>query len=192
MESKIKRKLFLDFDNCISASISKICDLYNLEFANHPKFKFAKWYLCESYNLIEVCPLANCDKIYSYFNQPEFFVGLEFVENALEVITRLSEAFEIIVVSLGFQQNLELKELWLKENLKCMTKFIGCDLDKYHSKSHIDMSEDGSVFVDDDAHNLETSNCGSLVCFGDLYEWNKRWKNIRMFNWTDLERFLME
>lgn len=50
------------------------------------------------------------------------------------------------------------------------------------NKSHIDMS--GSLFIDDSAHNLETSNAEIKICFGEIYPWNKNWDGKHYWNWN--------
>lgn len=98
--------------------------------------------------------------------------------NAKEVLFRLKDKYEIVIVSMGIQPNLFGKEIWIKDNLP-FAKFIGIDMDKYKDKSCIDMS--GGILIDDEQRYLDNSNANMKVCFGDKYEWNEDWNGKRCF-----------
>lgn len=186
----INKKIYLDFDGCITNSIKKICEMYNEDYRDCNIFKPAKWYLVNTWSFEDQCPLASRDEIDDYFNQKRFFDNkLEFMENAEEVINKLSEHFDIYVVSMGNEKNLTYKEGWLENNLPYIKGFIGCNFDEVSDKSHIDMS--GEIFIDDSANNLETSNSELKILYGDIYSWNKNYKGIRKFNWYEVYEFLV-
>ena len=46
------------------------------------------------------------------------------------------------------------------------------------------------IFIDDEYRNLNTSNSFLRICYGECYEWNKRWEGIRLTNWTEVRDFL--
>lgn len=185
----IKRKLFIDVDGTITNTIKAICSLYNEDFDYHTNFKPAIWHNVETWNFSDECPLATKKDIYSYFDDPKFFERLEFMENAKEVLDRLSEKFDIYIVTLGTSRNLELKEKWFKVNLPYVN-FIGCNTSKYKFKDHVNMS--GGIFLDDRADNLENSNAEVKVVFGDEYEWNSKWQGKRCWNWYEVEKLLTD
>ena len=110
-------------------------------------------------------------------------------ESFKEVLDRLKEKYEIIIISMGACPNLFGKEIWIKDNLPS-TKFIGIDMKKHKDKSHVDMS--GAVLIDDEKRYLDSSNAKMKICFGEKYEWNECWKGIRCFNWAELENYLMK
>lgn len=110
------------------------------------------------------------------------------MDNAKEVINRLKDRYEIVIVSMGNCPNLVAKEIWIKEHLS-YAKFIGVDFSEYDDKSHINMSD--GLYIDDNEKNLNT-NAIENICFGDVYEWNMRWNGKRCFNWTDLEKYIEE
>lgn len=131
---------------------------------------------------------ATKEYIISYFDQPRFFNQIEYMDNAHEVLSDLiDEGYEICIVSMGTAQNLLGKEIWLKENLPNV-KFIGCNLDTYRDKSHIDMSD--GILIDDEKRYLDNSNASVRICFGDKYEWNKEWQGIRCYNWYEVKKYL--
>jgi 5'(3')-deoxyribonucleotidase len=113
-----------------------------------------------------------------------FFVNVDYMDNAKEVLDRLKDNFQIIIVSCGYIPNLKGKEIWCKEHLP-YTDFVGVNFEEYSDKSHIDMSD--GIFIDDSMNNLVTSNAKHKICFGDIYDWNKNWDGKRCFNWYELE-----
>ncbi len=132
--------------------------------------------------------LTSRDYILSYFGQPRFFENVEFMDNAYEIISNLSNrGYEICIVSMGTPQNLLGKGLWLKEHIPDID-FIGIDMSQYKDKSHIDMSD--GILIDDEKRYLDSSNAKIKICFGDEYEWNKEWSGIRCYNWYDVKRYM--
>ena len=111
------------------------------------------------------------------------------MDNAKDVLSRLKENYEIIIVSIGIQPNLFGKEIWIKDNLP-YAKFIGINMEKYKDKLSVDMSD--GILIDDEQRYLDNSNANIKICFGDVYEWNENWMGKRCFNWTDLENYLMK
>jgi 5'(3')-deoxyribonucleotidase len=185
-----KRKLFIDYDSTIVNSIKRICEMYNEEYINHPKFIPARWYLVEKWDFADQCKLAPKGLVTYYFNREDFFnEKLEFMENAEEIINRLNSKFDIYVPSLGYKDNLYFKEEWLKKKMP-FVNFIGCSSNDCKDKSHIDMS--GGIIIDDHIDNLKTSNADIKICYGDIYDWNKNWTGIRKWNWYEIYDFLME
>lgn len=184
-----KRKLYLDFDGTIVNTMKKICEMYAEDYCGHPKYRFPVWYLVEKWNFEDQCPLASKRKIDRYFNEERFFENLEFMENCEEIIHKLSEYFDIYLVSIGDQRNLELKDIWIKEHMPYVKEFIGCNFKDVSDKSKVDMR--GGIFIDDSAINLETSNAEESILFGDLYDWNKNYQGKRCWNWTEVEDYLL-
>lgn len=116
------------------------------------------------------------------------------MDSAYEILLCLILAgCKICIVSMGTLPNLKGKEIWLKNHIPNFKntkniEFIGCDLDRYKDKSHIDMSD--GILIDDEVKNLNSSNAKLKICFGDKYNWNESWAGIRCFNWYDIKRFL--
>jgi 5'(3')-deoxyribonucleotidase len=93
-----KKKLILDADGCILNSIKAIVDLYNQDYQYYKEYRPISWLDIESWNFDE-CTLTSRQHIDDYFNNPRFFEVVEFMENAKEVITELSDTYEIVVCS---------------------------------------------------------------------------------------------
>lgn len=185
-----RRKLYIDYDNTLVNSVKRICDIYNEDYKDHSKFKEAKWYLVEDWNFITQCPLAGRKVVDDYFNRREFFnYELEFMENAYEIVNKLSVEFDIYIVSMGNSENLKYKEEWIESNLPFVKEFIPVNFDSYQDKSHIDMSN--GILIEDCASNLETSNADCKILYGDIFDWNKNYKGKRCWNWTEVYNYLL-
>ena len=180
-----KRNLYLDFDNCIVNTIKRVVDMYNNEFKNHKDYKHINWTDIQTFDFKELS-CANKKYINTYFNSYEFFEGLEFMENAEEIILELSNRFNIVIVSFGDKKNIEYKKEWISRYMP-YAQFVPCSFE-HKDKSHIDMSD--GIFIDDEYRNLNTSNSFLRICYGECYEWNKRWEGIRLTNWTEVRDFL--
>lgn len=185
-----KINLYIDFDNTIVNATKRICEMYNQDFNNHVKFKESKWYLVDKYDFSDQCPLLSKKTLMKYFDEKRFFIGLEFMENAEEIIIKLSKIFNVFIISLGNTNNLRLKKQWIHNNLPDIKEFIGCNFNAVEDKRHIDMSND--ILVDDCSNNLITSNAALKILYGDLYDWNKDWNGIRKWNWYEIYDFLMK
>lgn len=184
---KIK-KLFIDYDNTIVNSIKTITNLYNEDYKYYPDYKCIHWTNINTYNFTE-CKCATTKDLLKYFTQPRFFEKAEFMDNAKEVLNRLKDKFEIIIVSMGFQPNLFGKEIWIKDNLP-FAKFVGVDMEEYKDKSYVDMSD--GILIDDEKRYLDSSNVDEKICFGDVYEWNEKWTGKRCYNWFEVEKYLTD
>lgn len=164
-----------------------LVSLYDKDYSNHIGYKKIHWTDINTYELTELT-LASHEYIMGLFDDNRLFSDeLEFMDNALEILTKLSLNNEIIVCTIGTQENLRLKEEWINKNLP-FCKFIGIDLNTYRDKSHIDMSGD-TVFFDDVQRYLETSNAKYKVLFGDN-KWGEIDKFERLYNYYEIYRYV--
>lgn len=185
-----KPTVFIDLDGVVLNTIKCIVNLYNEDFKYYPKYEKVDWTDVDSWDFTEL-KAAKPEYINHYFNQKRFFDNVEMFESAKKVIDKLSEKYNIKFVSLGYAPNLLLKDEWVKDNFP-YAEFIGVDMKYYKDKSHIDMSGDGNVFIDDRSDNLETSNVPIKICFGDCYDWNTDWISddkctFDAFKWNEIE-----
>ena len=107
-----------------------------------------------------------------------------------ESLDRLSNIYNIVIVSMGYSPNLKAKSLFIEKYLP-YSEFIGVNFKEYPDKAHIDMS-DGIAYIEDCSKNLDTSNCPNKILFGDEYEWNidGNGRYERYYNWIELEKHL--
>lgn len=181
------KTLYIDFDGVIVNTIKAIVSLYNYDFLYYKNFEIINWTDIETWNF-EECNCCTREDIDKYFNQKRFFDRLEFMPFVKKVMESLAEKYDIYIVSMGDYPNLKLKNRFILEHFP-YAKFIGCDFSKYSDKSHIDMSD--GIIIDDSVINLERSNAGFKICFGDEYIWNREWKGFRASNWIEIENLLL-
>lgn len=165
-----------------------LVSLYDKDYSNHIGYKRIHWTDINTYELTEL-ELASHEYIMGLFDDDRFFSDeLEFMDNALEILTKLSLDNEIIVCTIGTQENLRLKEEWINKNIP-FCKFIGIDLYDYPDKSHINMSGNDTVFFDDVQKYLETSNARHKVLFGDN-RWNETDHFDRVYNYYEVYDYI--
>jgi 5'(3')-deoxyribonucleotidase len=153
-------KLYIDFDGTLINSIKKVVSLYDKDYSFNSKYKKVHWTEIESWGFNELS-LANIDKINGYFCDIRFFdKNLEYMDNAFDVINRLQNYYEINIVSMGLPMNIVLKKEWLINNMPYV-KFIGCNLNYYSNKSHVDMSD--GILIDDVLENLDSCNANEKL-----------------------------
>lgn len=181
-------KVIIDLDGTTWNLIKCITDLYNEDFQYYSKFKPIDWEDVKTWDFQEL-ELATPEYINLYFNQPRFFERVRIMGNAKEVIGWLSERYEIVFCSMCYSPNGRGKEKWIKENFP-YAKFINVNMKEYKDKSHLDFSN--AIFIDDSAHNLETSNAPIKVCFGSLYPWNESWDGDRCVDWLDFYNYILD
>ncbi|MFU0824634.1 5' nucleotidase, NT5C type [Clostridium sp.] len=186
------KKLFLDFDCTIVDSVKTYCNVYNKLYKNREKFKEADHKKVNRYDLKDQCPMvAHQEEI---FSSKEFFEHLEFMEDAREVIEKLSTKYELIICSIGTLDNISYKSKWIKDNLPFIKSvvLISNNVEKSGiktDKSVINMKD--AVFIDDHEDNLISSDAELKICFGKKYDWNKHWEGQRCFNWKGVEKLLL-
>ena len=173
------QKLFVDYDGVIVNTIKCICEMYDAEFRNHPKYQQVSWSEISSWDFYEL-DCATPEYIDTYFESPNFFKLIEFMPWAEYILGQLNTYYDIKIISMGNSNNLTLKEEWCYKHIP-YAEFIGMDFAEHTDKSAYDMKD--GVFIDDVAQNLKTSNAQKLICFGSKYPWNKEWEGARCANW---------
>ena len=179
--------MFLDFDSTIVDSLKSFTDVYNLLYLNHPQFKLADPNKVCQYNLKCQCPLV--DKALDIFEHKLFFENLEFInDNTYEVLERLNRKYQLIIATIGSYSNLSKKALWIEEKIPFIKDCLlisndGCKMDK----GIVNMSGNGSIFLDDVESNLRSSNCERRILFGKKFEWNIGWLGYWALNWSEIE-----
>lgn len=185
-------KLFLDFDGTITDSIRTYCAVYNQTYREYMEFKIADYCKVERYDLKDECPFVNHQE--EIFSTEKYFQELVFFEDALQVLEKLNNKYELIICSIGTLTNISYKSLWIKKYLPFIyntilmsTKLLpgGIKTDK----SSINMV--GSIFIDDHQDNLFGTNAKEKIAFGKKYNWNKDWAGNRATTWKDIEKILL-
>jgi 5'(3')-deoxyribonucleotidase len=186
------KKLFLDFDCTIVDSVKTYCNVYNSSYKEKEGFKEADHNKVNRYDLKDQCHLVDHQE--TIFSNEEFFKRLEIMSYATEVIERLGSKYELAICTIGTLDNISYKAQWIKNNLPFIKNVIlissdvgtnGIKMDK----SCVNMKD--SIFIDDHAENLLSSNAELKICFGKEYQWNESWMGERCFDWKEVEKLLL-
>lgn len=184
----MKRRIFIDLDGVVIDTISTIVGIYNEDHAQYKNFRMVVPSDIKTWDFDEL-ELESREYIDSYFNQPRFFKSehLKWMMGAKWIINKLYDNLncKIIFCSSGSYPNLQLKRQWIYRQFH-YADFIPVEMPTYEDKSHVDMSGEGTVFIDDCSKNLITSNAETKICFGEIYSWNEDWNGIRCRDWTEI------
>lgn len=186
MQNNIRPTLYIDFDNTLFNSTKKFVDMWKRYNNGKSTYKPIHWTEIYTYDFKELN--VSKEEMWSYFNSPEFFVNLEFLDSAESVINILLEkGYKIKIPTMGKTKNLSFKESLLNAKFRDQVEFIGIDIDVYQDKSHIDMSD--GIQIDDEVRRFNT-NARHKICFGDIYEWNEEWQGVRCWNWIEVLHYI--
>jgi len=189
-----KMKIYLDMDNSLTASTKSFCESYNFLYKYHKDFTPANWELVDTWNMHDQCKLLKSESdVLEIFETPIFFKLLKLInENTYEIARELNEKYHIIIVSIGTPINLSLKALYLQETLPFIKDYVllynkGIKM----NKEIVKMDYPESIFIDDHADNLISSNAINKYVFGKDYPWSKTNDYERLWNWTDVGNKLL-
>lgn len=179
-----KPMLVLDFDEVIVNSITSILTILNKKFkTNFQATDVKKW------DFSDVFPQVSPEEIESYFETQEFWDNLTFKPDALYVMNKLNNLYDILILSKGTKINLEKKHKWIYQNIKhgnlpTPVLFYGIGLNE--SKSAISLED--SILIDDSQLYLNESNAGTPILYENYpnTEWNNSWEGLKVTNWKQL------
>ncbi|HEU4963816.1 MAG TPA: 5'(3')-deoxyribonucleotidase [Bacilli bacterium] len=174
------KTLLIDMDSVIVDLMTEWHSRYNREYGDDLCVERLQSWETEKY-VKEECGV----KIYNYLDEPGLFRQLKPLPHALEVLERLAQSYDILIVTSSRTHAYTEKELWVEEHLP----FIGRgNLIFSHRKDMIC----GDVLFDDAPHNLEAfRNTGRLAVAMD-YPYNRDVDVPRVSGWPEFERFLAE
>lgn len=186
------KKLYLDFDGTVVNSVKSFCRTYHKLYKTHPDYIVPQWYLVNEWNFQDQCHLLQgTTDVEKIFGMQLFFENLEFIdEYTYEILKELNEQYQIIICSIGTYDNISLKSQWIKDNIPFIKDSIFLvNVNSTMNKSSVNMQD--SIFIDDVAINLNSSNADLKLCFGDVKSWNKDWDGVRIFNWKGIKELLL-
>lgn len=167
--------IYLDFDNTIVESNKRIIEMLNSKY-NTSKTEDD----LHDYNYNSIYPISEKEKL-EMFESDDFYSGLEFKSGVLDVLNKYYQLYNIVIVSIGTEENLKKKKEWLKNNLPYNFSFIGCD-GRRCKKNRIDM--DDAIQIDDNFDCLKTNATLKIL-----------YKSFNNFPWqepdSNLEDFMM-
>lgn len=151
-------KLYIDFDGTIVNSSKRLIEMLNEKTGLSVGYKDRM-----NYWVHDKYPNVSREEVLDIFRSPLFFENLEIFDGF--------DFSNFTIVTIGTKENLELKEIWCKENLNPHT-FIG--LQKTDTgKKEIDMSD--GIFIDDLTENLRSCNAKHKILFAP---WATTWNEI--------------
>ena len=196
-----KAKLFLDFDGTLTDSISAFCKVYHDWYGNYKDYKTPIPEEVRRWDLTDQCPLAK-NNTENIFSSEEFFYYLKPFPNTVEVLQRLKEKYQLIIVTIGSYNNIANKCNFIQDTFPFVDDFIGIvNKGSVMNKSCINMKgtdDSPNIFIDDNSDNLLSVQSSNLIryCYGDKRtEWNSKWLDMngrQLRNWIEVEKELMK
>lgn len=171
--------LVIDFDSTIVDTSRAIHNIYKQETGDIN----SKYNPKHGWDFSGLVPKEYVPRCYELFTDKKLTNNLKPFDNAIEVLTRLSEKHEIWVCTNQHPLRIPYTEEWIKKNLP----FVKMCYVRSFNKGVCA----GDVFIDDRGDCLESvlGNFKYRICYG-RYSWNKDWTGIRKTNWMDIEKFV--
>ena len=142
------KTIYLDFDNTMVESNKRIIEILNSKYHTSKTENDLKDYQFDS-----IYPISEQEKL-EMFESDEFYNGLEFKPQVLEVLNKYKDSYNFIIVSKGTPNNLVKKQNWIISHLPYNLKFIGLSGQTF-KKDKIDMSD--GIQIDDNFSCLKTN-----------------------------------
>lgn len=170
-------KVFCDFDNTIVRSNKQIIKMINRRYGTNKTDDDLTDYFFKS-----ICDRVTPEEIEEMFESEEFFNGVEFHSNSLEILKMVDD---LVICSAGTQKNLSKKRDFVKEHFGC--EFIG--VNRGVEKLNLDMSN--SIYIDDLSEVLTESNASKKILFRDYKDqlWTRPVPNSFVYtadSWNDI------
>jgi 5'(3')-deoxyribonucleotidase len=171
--------LSVDMDEVITDTAKKLTDYYYREFGitfNEEELK--------GKDLKDVVRPDHFSKFHEYLNAPGFFGDLEIMPDALEVLKKMNEKYELFIVSaaLEFPNSLKDKFDWIAQNLPFISWKQIC---LCGTKSIIQTD----IMIDDRARNFSHFKGRKILytCHHNMFEKDYE----RVSNWKEIETKLL-
>lgn len=173
---QIKKRLLIDMDGVLA-------DIYG-QFI---KYEFNDIGLTQSLNdltgKLEHEAFKHHDK---YVNSENFFYSALPIQNSIETVNKLNNAYEVYIVSSAMQFPLSLNE-----KMKWLTKYFPFLSWKQIVFCGTKEIVTGDIMIDDHFKNLDTFQ-GQTILFTQPHNVDKSsGKHIRVQNWKDIEKILL-
>ncbi|WLD93243.1 5'(3')-deoxyribonucleotidase [Alkalihalobacillus sp. AL-G] len=172
------KTLLIDMDSVICDLMTEWHSRYNQEYDDTLSVQDLKCWNSEKY-VKDECGT----KIYDYLDEPGIFIKLEPLPHAIEVLSRLHEKHEILIVTTSRTYAYTEKEKWVEKHLP----FIGKrNLIFTHRKEMIR----GDILFDDAPHNLTAFQHTGRTAIAMDYPYNREVDVERVSNWLEFEGWL--
>jgi len=161
------KTLYLDFDNTIVETNKRIIEILNNRYNLSKTEQDLK-----DYGYASIYPISNNEKL-EIFESDEFYNGLNFKPQVLEVLDKYKDIYNIVIVSNGTDNNLIKKESWIKNHIPFNFKFIKAGKDSFNKKK---VNMQNSIQIDDNIQCLNTNASLKIL-----------YKNFNNYPWQQLD-----
>ncbi|WP_315905939.1 5' nucleotidase, NT5C type [Priestia koreensis] len=170
--------LLIDMDSVICDLMTPWHKRYNEDFDDNLSVERLACWQSEKY-VKQECGI----KIYDYLDEPGLFRHLEPLPHAIEVLQRLHEKMEILIVTSSRTFAFTEKEQWVNEHLP----FIGAkNIIFTHRKDKVY----GDVLFDDAPHNLEAFRATGRQAVAMSYPYNQDVDVPHVSDWLQFEKWV--
>lgn len=179
------KTIYLDFDNTIVESNKRVIEILNDRY-NISKTEDDM----KDYQFNSIYPISEKEKL-DIFESDEFYNGLKFKPNVLEVLDKYKDSYKFIIISKGTENNLAKKQQWIIKNFPYTCKFIGLSGQTFN-KDEIDMSD--AIQIDDNFSCLRT-NAAIKILYKSFnqFPWqqaNSEDEYIAVNTWEEIDSIL--
>jgi len=180
----MKKRLAIDMDEVMADSVARELEMYNAIFkTNITKDELWK----AGKHLYHYVPENRQWKVSEHIYGPGFFDELPVIENAIEVITKLYEKYEIFIVTaaMSFPHSFLAKYAWLKEHLPFISNryYVYCG-HKYMIQA--------DYLIDDNSYNFKGFP-GQGLLYSAPHNINEVGDNfVRVNDWKEVEAYLLD
>ncbi len=176
-------KIFIDFDNTLVNSNKSFISILNKKYSLNKTEDDLK-----DYNYQSIYPITQKEKK-QIFESKEFFNNLTFKTDVLEFINKFRKTCEIVICSVGTEENIQKKSDFLHNYLPEISFFGLIDA---KDKSAIDMQR--CIHIDDNPTNLNT-NAALKILYKDFYNyhWQENIQNTNYYvtnTWNEIDSIL--
>ncbi|PWK11334.1 5' nucleotidase, NT5C type [Tumebacillus permanentifrigoris] len=173
------RTLLIDMDSVICDLMTEWHRRYNEQYDDDLCVAKLQCWQTEKYVKPE-CGM----KVYDFLDEPGLFLNLLPLPDAVEVLERLSHAYEILLVTSSRTHAYTEKEQWVERRLPFIGKH---NLIFAHRKEMIR----GDLLFDDAPHNLLSFQSSGREVVAMDYPYNRAVSVPRVSSWLEFETLLM-
>lgn len=197
----MKKVMYLDFDSTIANSEQAFCDVYNDWYKSYEGFSPSKGEDVIDWSFKYSCPLIHKyhedyrAEVMNIFGSKEFFDNLRMYDDALEVMMKLQNGYDLVICTSASPKNASRKVLWIEEHLPFIDEVI---ILINHSKNgvgkgRVHMIEENSIFIDDHPENLWSTRASEKVLFKyKETNYNKGWNGDEVGSWKEIQKKFLD
>jgi 5'(3')-deoxyribonucleotidase len=176
----MRKRIAIDMDETICDTMTRHIDWYNNEFKQNLKKNDLMG--VKIYNRV---PSEHLERVRSYPDNPEFFMGLTPLDDAIEVIRELSQRFDIYIATAAMEHptSFTAKYNWLVEYLPFISpmNFVFCG-----NKGIVN----ADYLVDDSSRHFRFFS-GQGVLFTAHHNINEV-ASVRVNNWREIKEYFSD